>query len=604
MLTSGIRISLLLCVGYVLTTSVSSAQVVVSGPNGQIIPRDRVAPPRTGRGSVKGRVVDGITGAGVARARVVIQGPLRLTVITDGSGSFAFANLPPGPITVAVDKSTYLMTRYPTPGRTIRSNMRPLVLADGQAIENVTIPMFHGASISGRVLDASGDPVDYAQVNVLRVAAAGRTGQPMQRGGTSTDDRGEFRIGRLEAGTYLLQVRTNRGPNDEMILGGAPQPPTLQPVPTYYPSAASIDQAQALTLEKGQSATDIDIVLAEALPGVVTGTVTMSNGAGLESSNAYLNARQVTSDVGRGYYPGFVSGTSVRPDGSFRLVLAPGEYRIEARVAPRTMSGPPRPEDEQFGTAKVTVVSGGEETVAITVGHGATATGRVVFEGTTPPPISPVKARIPLFSENGECRSGEATISADWTFKVEGLSGTCSQPPGQVFGRWNVKAVMINGDDISDAPITFQPDQQFRNVQVIVTDKRPEVVFHVTDESGQATRDYVAVVYPVEKTRWAMNSRIFVPPPIAAMMSAQGGPAITTAAVVPSAALAPRRESMPALRPGDYYVVAVDDMEQEDYRDSIVLERLRSSAVRVTLADGATDVSLRRVNFANAMANR
>jgi len=603
MITSRVRSCVLLAV-LSFPASVASAQVTSAIGTDQVVSRDRIPVQRTGTGSVKGRVLDGTTGAGVARARVVIQGATQSTVMTDASGTFTFANLPPGPITLAVNKSTYLATRYPAPGRTLRSNMRPLMLADGQALDNVTIPMFHGASISGRVLDASGDLVDSAQVNVLRVPASGLAGQPMQRGGTSTDDRGEFRIGRLEAGTYLLHVRANRGPADATIPGAVPQPPTLQPVPTYYPSAAALDQAQPITLEKGQSITDIDIVLADALPGVLTGTVTTTKGAELESSNAYVNARQIISDVGRGYYGGFAYGTTVRPDGSFRLVLAPGEYQLDVNVTPRTIVGPPRPEDEQFGTTKVTVVSGGEQAVAITVGRGAVATGRVIFEGNTPPPASIGKAHVPLFSETGQCRAGEAMISPDWTFKVEGLSGTCLQPPGQMFGRWNVKAVMINGDDVSNAPFTFQPDQQLRNVQVIVTDKRSELVFHVTDDSGQSTPDYVVAVYPVENARWPMFSRYFVGPIVTSITSTQGRPTATNTAIVPSAASTPRRESMSGLRPGDYYVVAVDDMEQEDYRDPVVLEKLRSSAVRVTMADGTVDVSLRRISFATAIATR
>ena len=36
------------------------------------------------------------------------------------SGAFAFANLPPGSINLGVDKATYLNTRFPAPGRTIR----------------------------------------------------------------------------------------------------------------------------------------------------------------------------------------------------------------------------------------------------------------------------------------------------------------------------------------------------------------------------------------------------------------------------------------------------------------------------------------------------
>ncbi len=265
---------------------------------------------------------------------------------------------------------------------------------------------------------------------------------------------------------------------------------------------------------------------------------------------------------------------------------------------------PPRPEDEQFGSVKVNVASGADDAVAITVGRGATATGRVVFDGMTPPPPSPGKTRVPLFSENGECRSGEATIAADWTFKIEGLNGTCSQPPGAVFGKWMLKAVIINGETVADGPITFQPDQQIRNVQVIVTDKRSEMMFHVSDESGQPTRDYVVVAYPIQKSKWPLGARIFVPPPIDQMM---GRPAPTSAATpgpTPTNA-PPRREAMSAVRAGEYYVVAVDDMEPEDWRDPVVLDRLRSSAVRVNVPEGATaDVPLRRINFAEAISKR
>ncbi len=66
-----------------------------------------------------------------------------------------------------------------------------------------------------------------------------------------------------------------------------------------------------------------------------------------------------------------------------------------------------------------------------------------------------------------------------------------------------------------------------------------------------------------------------------------------------------RREAMLALRPGEYYVVAVDDMEQEDSRDPLVLDRLRASATRVNVPEGATaDVPLRRIKFAEAISKR
>jgi hypothetical protein len=289
-----------------------------------------------------------------------------------------------------------------------------------------------------------------------------------------------------------------------------------------------------------------------------------------------------------------------RPDGTFRAVLAPGDYMFEARLAPRS-GGPSKPEDELFASQRVTVVSGGEESLSMTVGPGATATGRVVFEGNTPPPASPGRARIPMSSEGGTCRSGEAEIAADWSFRITGLSGTCSVPPSGLFGRWILKAVTFNGQNLLDGPVTFQPGQQLRNVQILVTDRQSSMVFLVSDENGQETRDYVVLAYPVEKERWTNGARTFMPP-IIANPDAMRSPTSLPGPANPSPLRPP---TMSGLRTGEYYVVAVDDLEYEDVRDPGVLEQLRSGATRVTLPEGATvAVPLRRANFAELMRQR
>ena len=564
-------------------------------------PRDRVpAAPRAGTAVVKGRVVDGTTGAAIARARVMLQGPAgRPTVLTGADGAFVFTNVAPGALALSAEKSTYLPARYPAAGRTIRSAGRPAPIAEGQVIDGVTIQMFHGGAISGRVIDANGDPIDYAQVSVIRVPSAGRAGRPMSRASMQSNDLGEYRVGRLEAGTYVVQVTARRpGPDDNLPPGVTPPPPLPQPLPTFYPSAASFEQAQPIVLERGQNLSGIDVVLGEGLPAVITGVVTTATGQPI-SGNAYVTMRVVVGE-GNPTMDMMTSGFSIRPDGTFRSVVAPGEYMLEARVTPRTSNGATRPEDELTASTKIVAVAGVEDSVALTVGPGATASGRVVFEGSTPAPPSPGKARIPLYSETGQCRSGEATIAADWSFKVEGLSGTCRAQPQGFFGRWMLKAVTINGEDLVDTPFTFQPGQQLRNVQVTVTDRRSTMTFRVADENGGATRDYLIVVYPVEKSRWTTGSRIFVGPPDpigGAASSARPGAAVVL--------MPPRREMLSGLRPGDYYVIAVDDMEPEDPRDPLVLERLRGAATRVTLGEGETiEVALRRVAFAGAVASR
>jgi len=576
-------------------------QVIV---NPQTPPRDHVPPPRVGTAVVKGRVVDGTTGAAVARARVMMQGVgAGLPAVTDADGGFSFTNLPAGPVMLMVQKSTYLQTRYPVAGKTIRSQTRPLVLRDGQVLDTIVVPLFHGASISGRVFDANGDVLENAQVSLLRVPAGGRTGKPTMAQGTSTNDLGEFRIGRLEAGTYLVQV-TSRPQGDMYFQPNAPVSPAPataplpQPLPTFYPGALALEQAQPIAVERGQAITGIDVVLAEGIPGIVTGTVLAADGTSIPP-NTFPNVmiRRVMSDKVPGWFDYGGVGAMSRPDGTFRAVLAPGDYMIEARLIPRNGGGPTRPEDEQFATARVSVVSGGEEALTMTVGPGAIATGRVIFEGTSPPPPSPGRIRVPMMSESGNCRSGEAEVAPDWSFKMQGLSGTCSAQPMGFFGRWTLKGVIVNGENVVDSPMTFQPGQKLRNVQVIVTDRRSSMTFQVADENGQPTREYVVVAYPTDKEHWTTGARTYMPP---TMTSPDG--MRTTASLPGGGSTVNRPQMMNGLRSGDYYVVAVDDLEYDDTHDPAVLDKLRSSATRITVAEGATvELSLRRASFSEIM---
>ena len=173
-----------------------------------------------------------------------------------------------------------------------------------------------------------------------------------------------------------------------------------------------------------------------------------------------------------------------------------------------------------------------------------------------------------------------------------------------IFGRWRVKAVMHNGDNLLDAPYTFHAGQQLRNVQVIVTDKRSDVTFRVADENGQLTREYVALLFPVEKAQRSESVRTLTGPPaelpaVPSRAPVLNGPARATAMIAPPMA---RRESLTGVPPGEYYAAAVDDMDPEDPNDPEVLERLASSALRVTVSEGVSqEVALRRVKLADVM---
>lgn len=565
---------------------VTAAQIQLSDAQGRVV-RDRPPIPTTGTGLIKGRVVDGVSGAAVPRARVRLQGGAgqRPSVLTDGAGGFVFKNLPAGAFILSVDKSTYMPARHPDAGRTLRNSAKPIMLQAGESIDAIAVPLFHGTAITGRVVDANGDPIESADVRLLRLAASG--GRPTMRNGTSTNDLGEFRLGKLEPGSYIVMATARRMGQEEPIPANIE--PAPQPVPSYYPGVTAMDLAQPIRIERGQTVGDIEITLAEGVPAIVSGTLVGEDGQPI-TTGGFVMVRAMVKDMP---FPVDTSGAAVRPDGTFRTTLAPGDYVIEGRAMTQGGSGG----SERMGFLHVSV-SGNLEGLTILVGGAATATGRVIFEGTSPLPSNPQQVQFQVFAYDGMgCRQGRMTIAADWTFTLDGLAGTCAPPAQTGIGAWVLKSVQINGEELEDQSITFEPGQRLRNVQVVFTDRRAGVTFQVTDEGGQPTREYVGLAFPVTKgTLQPSSVRALVPPSdemLAQMAAANGGRALPAAA---------RRESIPSLRAGEYYMIAIDDISTEDSRDPVLLARLAPSATRVTIGEAPdTPISLRRQKLADIL---
>jgi hypothetical protein len=555
--------------------------------------RDRLAPRTTGTGALRGRVVDGETGKPIARARVRLMsgGPNNsVPVLTDSDGAFTLTGLPPGYVSMNVEKPTYLPGRYPDTPRTLRGRATPTGIANGQVLD-VTVKMFHGGAITGRVVDAYGDPVDFAQVQVLFVP---RGRPPQARGGSSTNDLGEFRIARLEPGRYILSV-TPRNMNMEEPAPGVAPMPQPQPTPTYYPGASSAEQAQAIVINRGETVSGIEVMLGEGLPTILTGTVSGPEGP-MQKSGGTVMAR--LASVGQNYGPAAATAP-IRPDGTFRMSLTPGQYIVEARVYPQPTPGEVYQQGRELsGMVQANVGAGQTEFVAIVIGKGATASGRFVFEGTSPVPAAPVGRgmRPPIMSEGPSgCRTGEATFAADWTFKIDGLFGMCS-PASGAYGRWGVKSVRIGGVNVLEKPITFEPNRHYDNVEIVVTDRPAVVELRVVGEDGQLTREFVALAFPVDKATWKQSQRV-VRPVIPRVGVTPGVP------IPPANVLSPlgqNRDAIAGLLPGEYHVITLDDIDAEDAYDPAVLEKLAQYATRVSVAhEGAIELTLNRLKIAD-----
>jgi hypothetical protein len=505
--------------------------------------------------------------------------------------------------TLLAEKSTYAGARYPESGRSLRNRNQSIPLRDGETSDDLTVTMFRAGAIAGRVVDAHGDPLEGATVNVSLVPKAGR---PTMRGGAQTNDLGEFRVARLQPGRYVVRVRP---PNNFQPDPTPTEQPLPQPLSTYYPGTLAPEQAHVIVVNRGETVPGIDIALIEGVPSVVSGIVLPMDGqfgAGQAVSGGSISARP----AGALEFNWMETGTGIRPDGTFRLLLPPGDYVLEAHVAPPRGANPsPEPQNELLGFGRVSVGTSAVENVSILLGGGAIATGRVVFEGATPAPPSPGGARVPIANQEGPgCRPPMATIGPDWSFKVEGLSGTCGLGPGASFGRWHVKAVMFRGKNIMDERISFEPGQQYANVQIIVTDRPLQASVRVTDEAGQPTREYVALVFPTNKERWSQFPpyvRTIAPaplPPFAKPPVLPGSGMTQTNGVPLPKANFDGVDAVFGLTAGEYYAIAVDDIDQEDAMDPEILERLTSSAVRFTLSyEAPVEIPLRRLKLADVV---
>jgi len=556
-------------------------------------PRDaQVASNRSGTAVIRGRVVDGRTGNPVARARVRLTSPSPATrqssMLTDGEGAFEFTALVPDFYIVTVEKSTYATAQYPDLTRSMRSRGRTFSIADREVVEGLTISLYPAGAITGRVFDAYGDPLERAQVRAFRY----RGGRFQGLGWTQTNDVGEYRLPRLEPGRYVVQVRPQL---NQVTKSSQPDSERLpsQPLPVFYPNATHPTQARTVTVKRGETLYGVDIFAGEGVPTIVSGVVIRPDGE--PAASGFIQAVA----VGHGIYGGYdeVVGTSLDKGGTFQLTLPPGEYLLVAQLQPRLTPKPVASSGDLTGVARVVASGHRIENVFVVAGAGATVSGRVVFEGGTPPPPSPGEARVP-FSDDFEapgCRLVNAKVGEDWTFKVENLVGTCGVSPLSDFGAWSLKAVIINGENVVDRKVSFEIGQQLADVRVVVSDKRSEINLIVTDDEGKPTQEYVALVFPVDKQRWKFPSRFMR----------------TLVPLIVASGTAPRPESnamnlwlgrMVGLPTGDYYAIAVDDIDSLDWQDLEILERLADSAVRVTVTDeGAIEVPLRRLSFADVM---
>jgi len=549
------------------------------GRRGAAPQRDVTAP--AGTATISGRVVAADTGRPLRRARVVIGGNGRpRATSTDEQGRYRVTALPAGSYTIIATKSGYVDGAFGQ--RRTTGTGTAVELTDGQQAATIDIRLSRGGVVTGRVLDEEGEPLARAVVSVLRQQYVRGQKQLTPAGADQSDDRGVYRVFGLPPGDYF--VSASAGGIEQVVreaiggAGGIQQSEASGYAPTYYPGVTSATDATRLKVAPAQEISGVDfqiqVVPFATVKGMVVGggaTVVLipeetSGGASLGAFGGAFAALAGRAGPGRGG-PGIFGGgmrAATRPDGSFSIPnVTPGKYTIVARAD----GGP----NGSSRTAVQSLIVAGEEvSVALTPTPGVQLAGTITLEAAGAPPsdgltgfrVTPVALGAAAAAVGGRGgRPGDPGQAGQFTINdvAPGMYVLrASAPRG-----WAMKTVYLDGREITDQGIEVK-SENVTGLNVIFTDKISSLKGIVRDARSNAAGDVTVIVFPADERLWLPESRQIV----AARTDSAG-----------SYHLSP-------VPPGEYLVVAVEEVDQGEWFDPSYLDQIRSRATKVRIDEG------------------
>jgi hypothetical protein len=338
---------------------------------------------------VNGRVLDAVTGEPVANAYITaggrIAGDPASTTTTDAAGHFR-AEVRNNQLQVQVKRYGYL------------DYWRGSPIQPGQAPPEIRVLLVPQAVISGRVVDENGLPVRGARVTVLQPRVVNGKRQLREwRGGTETNELGEYRLFDLPAGRYYLGFTPGQLADWD---------------PRYnarlYPDATDVKDAQPVVVKAGEEAGGRDFRLSRQEGVTVSGHLVRPDEPNTRVTLVFASTEQ----------PDYLVAVKQTGDAFTISHVPPGTYTLRNWRAPLV----PRIGDLtgeltlQLGSADIRDVSLEIRPIAP-----QDIAGTIVFQGQTKPGPMVVTLQRTL----GESKS--VVSNADGTFVLKGIL------PGQYF---------------------------------------------------------------------------------------------------------------------------------------------------------------------------
>ena len=440
-------------------------------------------------GIVTGSVVVADSGRPLRFARVRLDGTVPRTVTTDDQGHFIFSGLPVGRFTPVAVKTGFITTIG-----------KPFNVDSAGSRMAIVLRVPRGAVIVGHTFDEFGDPAIDVTVTAMRVQLRQGVRQFVRAATGKTNDIGEYRLFGLSAGRYYVVALSHAVMQPQPPDGAGDLKSDRGYAPTFFPGTTDVDGAQTVTGLAGRTVENIDFMLRSSRGAKITGVAIGLDGRPLMNGVVTAISRMTGTASG--------NTASIGADGTFTMLnVPPGDYAFRT-ISIRSGASPGAANGQTlFSMATVTTDGSDVQDVVVAPIAQARIDGRIVVDGGGLDKDSPRRPAIritPQSLDSGLVGLPLRTVNArnDLTFSTEAPPGrTTLKVSTSSAGVWHLKAIRINGVDVTDSGFEIRPEAPTGGVEVEMTDRVQVVSGRVRGEDGSLVAGVAVVLFASDRTR-------------------------------------------------------------------------------------------------------
>jgi hypothetical protein len=533
---------------------------------------------------LRGVVLSVATNLPIPRAHVVFSSasdnnatPIATDTLDDGT--FVFPIMAVGNFRLSATRNGYVPVRL------------AVDLSNGQPATNVRMLMISAGSISGRVVDNHGDPVDHAQVQALKSTYTGGRRVFAAAQIALTNDLGEYRLFGLSPDNYIISatisdldsvsnVGLSQGANAgnkeysasgnmALLMGDVSIIPGISPrvtrsiqedgqsieeanLPLYYPATRDPRSASPVHLTGGANINGVDLIGARALVHRVSGRVIDESGAGASAKLSLVPQDGLVSEVA-------LTAKSDQTTGSFEIIGgAPGMYFLIADAGAYSARVP------------VDIATTDIHDLTVTIAKGFTISGHVNMDGS-----SGTIAEVRLTADPqlpGMPKAVSSAVGSDGTFELDGVPtgdyqlGAIWKPPSTGdSGPPYVKSIRMGSIDVLGGLRIYR--QPVVPLEINMGARAGNLNGAVITRNSQPGSIVTVVAVPEAEYR----RRI-----------------VLFRGVTPDSS---GRFSLPNLRPGDYKLFAWENAEPNTWLDPDFLKIYETRGKSIHIAEGSNETA-------------